>query len=594
MSKASLVKVNVLTSKKMKDELLETMYDFGAIHIRFSDSVEKPDYPKQFEELNSQVLKIRFLSKKYNLVDSLTPVTSFKEAFEESKKIDFESFESIEKSKKELETEFNNLTKELEEFEKFKNLNLGYSDLNNYLIKSFYSTQKVSSKNALVKHLSKGFLVSFPTNQVEKTEFLSELPQCSNYSNYYRELQDSLKDKKVELAFFERKLSDFEKKVFELIPRLSPVFEEEFRKQNEIKSFGSDGCLVYVEGFIKESKLSAFDKILDEKLGKYNFKLFRVSEKDPSKIPTFLSNPIILRPFQTMVEFSSTPQKTDIDPTLFFFIFFSLFFGMILGDVGYGLVILILALFFVKNNNIVVKTLSRLLVFTSISTIIFGFIFAEFFGGANILGLIQLHPVIDRVEATGINVLIQLSIFFGFVQLSVGYLLGAFNNYFYEHYKHALAKLAWFLVLFFGYSLLASSGISFFAFGPLGFLGSINMYFLIPSVLLLIITEGFLGLIELPGLLSNFLSYLRLTGLGLSGAFLAKMIHDIPLHFTFSVGGVLSFLGFLLLILIGHSAAIVLGIFESGIQSLRLQYVEFFSKFYKGGGIKFKPFRSLD
>ncbi|VVB70551.1 V-type ATPase 116kDa subunit family protein [uncultured archaeon] len=594
MSKANLVKVSVLTSKSMKDDLLDSMYDFGVIHLKYSESVEKPDYPKHFEEFNSQILKVRFLKKKYNLTDSEKPFTNVKEALEESKKIDFESFESMEKSKKELETDLNSLTKELIEFEKFKNLNYGFKDLNNSLIKTFYSVKPFSSKNALIKPLSQGFLVSFPVNQIEKNEFLTELPESDNYSKHYKELQESLKETKIELEFFEKKLADFEKKVISILPKISPIIEEEFRKQSEIKSFGLNGCLVYVEGFIQEEKFKHFEKKLEDKLGNNNFKLLEIAEKDENKIPTLLENPLVLRPFQAMVEFSSTPSKGDIDPTVFFFIFFSLFFGMILGDVGYGLVILIGALFFVNNKNIVVKVLSRLLVFTSISTIIFGFIFAEFFGGANILGLIQMHALIDRVEATGINTLIELSILFGFIQLSVGYLVGAYNNFHHKHTKHGIAKIAWFLTLLFGYSLLATSGLFFFAFGPLGFLGSINLYLLIASVVLLIITEGFLGAIELPGLLSNFLSYLRLTGLGLSGAFLAKMVHDIPLTLTFSVGGVLSFLGFLILILIGHSAAIVLGIFESGIQSLRLQYVEFFSKFYKGGGIKFKPFRSLD
>lgn len=593
MSKANLIKVSILSSKNKKDDLLDTMYGFGVIHLSYSETQEKPDYPKVFEELNSQILKVRFLMKKHALTDSPKPFATLKEALQESKKLDFENFEAMEKNKKELESELNSLSKELQEFEKFKDLKKGYNELNNNLIKTFYSAKPVSSKQALVKPLFAGFLVTFPSNNVEKLEGLTELPKCENYVYYYKQLQEDLREKKVELAFFQKKLSESEKVIVQLIPKINPVLEEEFRKQSEIKSFGQNGCLVYVEGFIESSKYNSLEKNLVEKIGTSEFKMLKTHEKDESKIPTLLQNPIVLRPFQAMVEFSSTPSKGDIDPTVFFFIFFSIFFGMILGDVGYGAVILIASLFFIKNKNIVVKVLSRLLVFTSIITIIFGFIFAEFFGGNNIFGF-QMHPVIDRVEATGVNTLIQLSILFGFIQLSVGYLIGAYNNFHHGHTKHGIAKLAWFSTLLFGYSLLANSGLFFFAYGPLGFLGQLNMYLLIPSLLLVIITEGFLGAIELPGLLSNFLSYLRLTGLGLSGAFLAKMVNDIPLHFSLTIGGVLSFLFFLAIILIGHSAAIVLGIFESGIQSLRLQYVEFFSKFYKGGGVKFKPFRSLD
>jgi V/A-type H+-transporting ATPase subunit I len=117
------------------------------------------------------------------------------------------------------------------------------------------------------------------------------------------------------------------------------------------------------------------------------------------------------------------------------------------------------------------------------------------------------------------------------------------------------------------------------------------------SVVALAKLEGAAGLVEIPGLLSNVFSYLRLMALGVAGLVLAPIINQIPLDVN-SVAqnplNIIPFLLFAVMFAVFHMLHLLLATVEGGIQSIRLQYVEFFSKFYKGGGIPFVPLRDTD
>jgi len=109
------------------------------------------------------------------------------------------------------------------------------------------------------------------------------------------------------------------------------------------------------------------------------------------------------------------------------------------------------------------------------------------------------------------------------------------------------------------------------------------------SIILLLLGEGFIGLIEIFGIMSNILSYVRLMAIGLSSVGIAIVINSIVMDIVIPKGGVFILLGYIILI-VGHVGNIMLGILASFLHALRLHYVEFFTKFYEGGGIKFKPF----
>ncbi len=223
----------------------------------------------------------------------------------------------------------------------------------------------------------------------------------------------------------------------------------------------------------------------------------------------------------------------------------------------------------------------------------FGYVFVEFLGGESLLGY-PLTPFIHRLEGEGLIQLMQLSLLFGFLHLGLGFLIGALVAYKEHHHRHAAAKVAWlaFLVSIVSYLSAVVHIEALGVFKPLaGILGESWLFVSGLSVLVLFLTEGIAALFELPGVIGNLVSYLRIMALGIVGVVLAGMVNKIPLTFSTDPAGFLSFVVFALAFVAGHAFALILGIFESSIQSIRLHYVEFFTKFYHGGGIAFHPVR---
>ena len=235
---------------------------------------------------------------------------------------------------------------------------------------------------------------------------------------------------------------------------------------------------------------------------------------------------------------------------------------------------------------------------SALSTVIFGFIYAEAFGAESILGF-ELHPLLSRVHETGIETLFALSILIGFLHLTLGFLLGAWQGLREKHSKHAFAKISGVLVLW-GFTAFLTNSMGLVFTNLLGFLkfvlpSPLDLAAFMAGVAGLVYFEGAVQLVELPSLFVNVLSYLRLMALGLSAAALGGIVASIKIDFSsiasLNPGAWISFLLMLLLVVLGHAVAIALGVLEAGIQSLRLHYVEFYSKFYKGGGIPFIPLR---
>jgi V/A-type H+-transporting ATPase subunit I len=150
--------------------------------------------------------------------------------------------------------------------------------------------------------------------------------------------------------------------------------------------------------------------------------------------------------------------------------------------------------------------------------------------------------------------------------------------------RHAFfAKLSWY-VLELGAALLALSGL-----GLLPVHWGVGLAVVILAAVMIFIGEGIQGLVELPSLMTNILSYLRLGAVGLASVGLAVVINE-NLALPFMEKGGIYFVFAIFILIVGHSINIALGVLGPFLHSLRLHYVEFFSKFYKGGGIPFVAF----
>jgi V/A-type H+-transporting ATPase subunit I len=295
--------------------------------------------------------------------------------------------------------------------------------------------------------------------------------------------------------------------------------------------------------------------------------------------PVVLQNPRIFRPFQLLVEMMPLPTYGSIDPTPFVAVFFPVFFGLMLGDVGYGLAMLGLGLLlsFRSRPGTTLRAIAQIAIICSVFTIIFGVLFGELFGdlGKRLFGLRPL--LLDREEPKDIVSFLILCVAIGGVHVLLGLVLGVVNA-FHGHRKQALGRgISALMVVLVLVALLAA-------------LRLLPSALLTPAVVallvafpILIIAEGIVAPVELLATMGNILSYARIMALGTASVMLAVVANRL----AGAVGSVVVGAIFALLF---HLVNFALGLFSPTIHALRLHYVEFFGRFYSPGGVRYRPF----
>ncbi len=293
--------------------------------------------------------------------------------------------------------------------------------------------------------------------------------------------------------------------------------------------------------------------------------------------PVVLANPRLFRPFEILTRMLPLPKYGSIDPTPYTAVFFPMFFGLILGDIGYGLVLAALALGLRRRSRegTTGRAIAEVLGAGSAFAILFGIGFGEFFGdlGHRWFGL---RPVAFNREESLIPFL-ALAVAIGFVHVSLGMILGIINAA-RGHPRQAVGRSAALAMLIFvTVALLAAFGIV-----PRGLLTPAVVVTLI-AFPVLVVAEGIIAPIEFLSTVSNVLSYARIMALGTASVMMAVVANRL----AGSVGSVVVGVLFGLLF---HLVNFVLGVFAPTVHGLRLHYVEFFGKFYSPGGAPFAPF----
>ncbi|MBI2143614.1 V-type ATP synthase subunit I [Candidatus Woesearchaeota archaeon] len=339
----------------------------------------------------------------------------------------------------------------------------------------------------------------------------------------------------------------------------------------------SKGTFV-VTGWVPSKELGALEERLNMATGERIF-VDAALPHHGDKVPVKLSNPGHAKPFEFFMRLYALPRYDEIDPTSFMFITFPLFFGFILGDIGYGLVTFFLLLW-LKGRIPKSAPLVNVVIPASVSSIIFGFLFGEAFGFESVFGT-ELPRLLSRAHA--INELLVISVVIGLFHINLGFILGFFNELRHKGLFKAFAgKLSW-VFLELGVALAVLS-----IMGRIGLPAYVGGGAAVLAVMLITMAEGFRGPIEIPGLLSNLMSYARLGAVGLSSVILAVVINDMAAEMFH--GGVIGSVAAVIVLFVGHTINLALGLLGSFLHSLRLHYVEFFTKFFEGGAIPFRPF----
>ncbi len=382
----------------------------------------------------------------------------------------------------------------------------------------------------------------------------------------------------------ETKLNEQLNKLREAQGQFLVNYERHLARENEKAeaplSFGQTENVFIAEGYVPVARYEAVQQKLVKALGKKVYT--ERSDEEIEFAPTMLDHGRIVSPFEFFLNLYSLPFYKELDPTFLIFIAFPLFFGFMLGDVGYGLVTaLLFAAVRVKTKSNVLKGLMNAMIIASIASIAFGFVFGEFFGGE----YFGLHAIISREH--DINFLILVTLLVGIIHVNLGLALGFINAKRSHGLSHAVfEKLSWVVLEIGGLLMLFKLYDFFYASLPQQLY--VGLGIVIVGLLMLLKGHGIYGLIEVPSLASNILSYTRLFALGLASVALAVIVNEFTTEFV-KQGGIMILPGILILVA-GHVLNISIGIIGGFLQALRLHYVEFFTKFYKGGGKRYNPF----
>ena len=387
-----------------------------------------------------------------------------------------------------------------------------------------------------------------------------------------------------------------------------------------------------IDGWVPKSSYNHLKQMISKQAGKKVAieNLIVSREEEENQAPVKLKNPKIARPFELFIELMSKPLYREVDPTMFVFIVFPLFFGLMIGDFGYGACLMLAGyVMFAKlgRDSDGWKRLGYIVFAGGLFASIFGlFLFCDAFG-------LPFHPIMSETgepilggiswESAGINIpleahmeklvdvkdLLAISVVAAWVHMSVGLGLGFVNERHHDR-KHAAMKIIWLVILFglFIQILFLTKGSElrnsfymifcspFASFGLLSFGGlSISiaaLAFILSGAVGFFVLNGKGGMMELMeilSLLSNVMSYTRIAAIGVAKGAMALAFNYIVIT-NFINGGniIMIIIGAFVLVLL-QLLVFALGSLSAGIQALRLNYVEFFLKFYNGGGVNFEP-----
>ena len=454
------------------------------------------------------------------------------------------------------------------------------------------------------------FLAMENVNQIRLPQNFQDMPMDVAY--------ESIRQRRAELpAELERVRAELDTMSAQWYSKLATTRDVLIDRIDEIVSipkFGRTEYAFLIDGWIPTDDLPELRTSMKEHFGNdIVVSQIEITEKDFAEAPVALKNAGWVAPFEGLLGMMGKPQYGTYDPTWMLALFYPLFFGMIVGDIGYGIVMLGTVMWlrsrFKDNDGVQMAT--AILGPAATSVIIFGFIYGEFFG--NLLGprfadVIQPlwtlsgsygigYPVpagahiilpFERTQQEMLMTFLIIAVVIGFIQVVLGLALGIYNGIRTKHWSHVYEKsgiiafifgfVALVLMVVFGTVLTANVGTT-----AAYVLQAIAALVLFLGLGFAVKGGGIVGGIETVLSISHIASYLRIMAVGLAGAIFAEAVNEIAASMGSPVVGLIIAIPLQVL-------NFVICAFSPTIHAVRLNFLEFFGGFYEAGNKDYKPF----
>ncbi|MBZ2386346.1 V-type ATP synthase subunit I [Anaerococcus murdochii] len=624
MAIVKMDKFSLLSFNDKRSSLLNILQNFNYVHFNDLKLKDDESYLKEVE--NSAVLnsieekqdKLKYAvetARKYSKEDLPKELKrlDIENVYRQSENFDFNLiYDKLLKLVKEREGLVDkkqaNDTR-IEDLSPWKEVNLNINDLYESE-RVFVETGSISSqfydslrKELVEKHLEKSLV--YKLSERDKISFIvgiASLDEKEEFSEILREfgftririkaegpvgeelekLKANSKKYKNDISKLEDEIGGFSKYMDDFYLYES-FLENEKKKEASVENFLKTKSMDVIEGYVPSDMAETFKKDLTSVLGEEYLLDIRKADLDDPDVPIILDNNSVVEPFESVVETYALPRYNEIDPSLLVAIFYTIFTGFMIGDLGYGLlgVIGTIAMLKLKDFPKSSEKMVKLFLAISLSACFFGILFGSVFGGIievpfgwidtqkdvyTLIGMSFAIGTVALMVSVGMTIVINLKnnrpLDAIYDSLFTYLFLGGIGYYVYSKSKIGLYVMAAGMV-----GILLFSGRDAKTIG--GRLGS-----------------GFYNVYGLTSWIGDFVSFLRLMALVLSGGFVAYAVNVI----VKMVGGAGFFglLGGIIIFVVFQIFNMFLSYLSAYVHGLRLIYVEMFNKFYEGGGVKFR------
>ncbi len=655
MAVCKVKKMNIFTHLELKDKIIEELQKAGCVQIIDVTSKLKIPGLLDFNTINNAESISALPEVKY-CIDFLSnfkdkPKKSDKSLVNSDNVYDYKKLPSLflqydykniyikckelDESLKNLKNRENHLKNLQEQLEEWKQLDIKVEDLegtkNTKIIVGTLPSKDFVSCLEEVKKIGKEIEIKKISENKKQckivilsiSEYYTSIKKILNKYNidyfkvpldFSKTPQDILEDISKELKNLEekrKKIFYISKKLYKENLSLSLAFDylSILKSKKDIERYiKQTKKVIIIEGWILKKNQNELKNILYKK-----YKELEIVFSDPKEsddIPVALKNNKFVEPFESVTELYGIPKYKEFDPTPLFAPFYFVFFGMCLSDAGYGLIIAALSYWALKKYKFegMVKKFFGLFFLGGLSTFVMGAIMGSWMGDTlnylpeNMLFiktfLIDTISLLDPIKNPMPLLLISLSL--GVIQIYTGFIIKFIANIKEGKIKTGLMDQGSWLLLISGLLLFIITN----TIDSLAEYENVTKYIIWAGLLSVVITQGrsnkniilkaaggVLSLYDLIGYFSDILSYSRLFALGLSTAVLAVVVNTFVM--LFKDIPIIGIIVAAIIFIIGHLFNMLISGMGAFIHSTRLQYVEYFTKFYEGGGTPFKPFKVI-